>query len=130
MQEPIHGGCLCGAIRYNIQFLDGTYPEVTSFCFFNSFVSLLPSQPTTCQCTQCRKNSGALVAYFITVASSNVSWIGSTPRSYSATPGFVRTFCKQCGSWLTWANMNEPESVFILTGSIDEKVLLGPRGRG
>ncbi|KAF8876219.1 Mss4-like protein [Mucidula mucida] len=81
MQQPINGGCLCGAIRYNIQFFDDSHS--------------LP-QPTTCQCTQCRKNSGALVAYFITVASSNVT--GSTPGSYSATPGFVRTFCKKCGS--------------------------------
>ncbi|KAF8917598.1 Mss4-like protein [Mucidula mucida] len=94
MQEPIKGGCLCGAIRYSVEFSDDSH-------------SL--AEPTTCQCTHCRKNSGALVAYFITAASSNVSWIGSTPKSYSATPGFVRTFCEQCGSRLAWVNTNEPE---------------------
>ncbi|KAF9020341.1 glutathione-dependent formaldehyde-activating enzyme [Hymenopellis radicata] len=112
MSKVIAGGCLCGAIRYEIQFPEGTYPP----------------DRITCQCTQCRKNSGALIAYFIGATTSNVTWTGNAPTEYIATPGYVRAFCNQCGSWLSWTD-EKPGHVGILTGTLDEEFLRGEKGK-
>ncbi|KAF9036054.1 hypothetical protein BDZ89DRAFT_471540 [Hymenopellis radicata] len=112
--QPIHGGCLCGAIRYTIEFPDG---------------SLYPPEPHTCQCTQCRKQSGALMLHFITLLPSQITWSGASPSKYSATPGITRGFCNQCGTCLSWYNEAVPEEFEIMTGTLDEDVLMGPQGK-
>ncbi|KAF8917601.1 Mss4-like protein [Mucidula mucida] len=105
MSNVITGGCLCEAIRYKIAFPKGTYPP------------------------DCRKNSGALIAYFLGAMTSNVTWTGNAPTKFSATPGYVRTFCNQCGSWLSWLDTKEPERLGILTGTLDEEYLRGEMGK-
>lgn len=97
----------------------------------------------TCQCTQCRKRSGALIAPWIDTTSSRVLWnCGSRPAAktarasdlqsfseFSATPGVYRGFCKRCGSPLTYRSEESPEELEITTGSVDGEVLAGEMGR-
>lgn len=95
-------------------------------------------QAHTCQCTQCRKNSGSLVVHFITVSPSQLSWFSpgspspsDTPlgpfKEFSSSAKARRGFCAECGSTLSWRNIDVPEEFEILTGTIDEAFLIGDR---
>ncbi|WDK14644.1 glutathione-dependent formaldehyde-activating enzyme [Colletotrichum graminicola] len=115
--KTITGGCLCAALRYTVSF-----PASHDFA----------SGALTCQCTQCRKQSGALF-----VAFHHVPWPlrwssdGGTPtlREYSVTPVAKRGFCDRCSSWLYYRVEGEDEAS-ICVGSLDQEVLVGGPGGG
>ncbi|KAF8474800.1 Mss4-like protein [Kalaharituber pfeilii] len=127
VHNPITGRCLCEEVRYTVSFPLGTeYP---------------PDVTHTCQCTQCRKNTGALVAHFITVAPSQITWalprshpvsasgspeaaVTSTFREYASSTGCYRGFCEQCGTTLLWRTDRKPKELEIMTGTIDEDCLM------
>ena len=97
----------------------------------------------TCQCTQCRKRSGALIVPWIDTTPSRVTWFSHTQPAektaspsdlpfftkYSASAGRYRGFCKTCGSPLTWRDEKEPDELEILTGSVDGDVMAGEMGK-
>ncbi|KAF4310843.1 putative duf636 domain protein [Botryosphaeria dothidea] len=113
--ESITGGCLCGSIRYTIHFpADAEWP---------------PSHNATCQCTQCRKTTGSLLAQLLEVPLAQVS-PNLTPsfdatllpayRLYQSSPGIHRGFS------LTWMTLAErPEVIEVHVGTLDEEVLIG-----
>jgi hypothetical protein len=80
--KDFSGGCLCGAVRYEIS------GEIRSFFH--------------CHCTRCRKSSGTGHASNVLVNPQSASWTAgeSLIRSYPV-PGakrFRTVFCSQCGS--------------------------------
>lgn len=91
-----------------------------------TFLSL---QPNTCQCSQCRKQTGALVAHWITVAPSSVTWSSSQPKEYNSSPGCYRSFCADCGTAINWRTDKSPDMIQFLVGSLDEDVLSGMGGK-
>ena len=102
---------------------------------------MTPQKTHTCQCTQCRKRSGALTAPYIDTLTTHVHW--STPShhpttspttlpsfaEYSASAGKHRGFCTTCGSPLTFRSDDCPGEVEVTTGSLDEEVLAGEMGK-
>lgn len=92
------GGCLCGAVRYEIHG---------------------PLRPVIyCHCGQCRKTSGHFVA-----ASSckpeDLELIDETGlRWYESSPQAQRGFCAVCGGSLFWRPA-DGGNVSIMAGSID-----------
>ncbi|KXH35230.1 glutathione-dependent formaldehyde-activating enzyme [Colletotrichum simmondsii] len=110
------GGCLCGALRYEATFSD-THD-------FNA-------NAQTCQCTQCRKQSGALFVAFQRVPWP-MKWTSpkgtSTLREFSITPMAKRGFCTECGSWLYYRSKGE-EWGSICLGTLDQEVLIGEKGQ-
>ncbi|KAI9849307.1 MAG: hypothetical protein M1837_004767 [Sclerophora amabilis] len=112
IHRPISGGCLCGAVRYRINFPVGSrWPP------------------------DCRKWTGALVLHLIAVKESQIDWSGATASSasqtpfteYNSSPGCFRGFCSTCGSTLFWRSDDEKPSIEVCTGTVDEKWLLGER---
>lgn len=92
------GGCLCGAIRYEIE---GPLPP-----------------PSACHCTQCRRNHGALGVYTLAPADRykikgkrNLVW-------YESSPGIRRGFCRNCGSKLFWERSGSGQ-LDVAVGTID-----------
>lgn len=100
-------------------------------------------QPHTCQCTQCRKQTGCLIATFLTVHPSELS-ISATingetiraPFDDFSYPGFKefassetgrRGFCSNCGSSMFWRDIAVKEEVEIFLGTVDEEHLIGNR---
>ncbi|SPJ78114.1 uncharacterized protein FTOL_06503 [Fusarium torulosum] len=77
----------------------------------------------TCQCTQCRKNGGSLIAWLYNVPASSVMFTSQTTLSqYHATPSAARGFCTNCGSWLFWRA--EKSSVISMSvGTVDKDEL-------
>lgn len=114
----ITGGCLCAALRYTV-----TLPPSHDF----------PSSALTCQCTQCRKQSGALFVPFHRVPGP-LRW-SSGPRpppalkEFGITAAAKRGICTNCGSWLYYRSEGQ-EEVSLCVGTLDEHVLIGEKGDG
>jgi hypothetical protein len=104
------GGCLCGAIRFTIQFNDDfKWPLKTSIC----------------QCTMCRKAIGAMVPQFVYVPSSAFHpRLDSSPayKKFASSPDCHRTFCAECGSSFAWQS-NDSDVVGLVVGTLDEECL-------
>ena len=96
--ETHAGGCLCGAIRY----------EVAG-----------PLRPVVfCHCTQCRRSTGHFLAAtaarlrnFRVLADAELRW-------YDASDSARRGFCGRCGSTLFW-QPNGRDYISIAAGTLD-----------
>lgn len=93
------GGCLCGAVRYEIT----TRPGPVSFC----------------HCGQCRSQHSHVGAYTTfprgelrLVREEGLSWYRSSDRAR-------RGFCRVCGSGLFWDPLGEGR-IDVTAGSLDE----------
>ncbi|KAI0847621.1 Mss4-like protein [Daldinia vernicosa] len=105
----ITGGCLCGSIRYRVDFSKD-----------HDFLKGSGS----CQCTQCRRNTGALIFIAHTAPLSGFTFLTSTEtlKKFYATPGIQRAFCTNCGSFLYWRDESR-EDVEIAVGCVDPEYL-------
>jgi len=111
--KRITGGCLCGGVRYQVEF---------------SAEHDWKRGPHSCQCTQCRKNCGSLVYNFHTVKASEIEWTSqATYAEYNSSPGCYRSFCENCGSPLAWSDRKVDTDIELAVGTIDEEFLLGDR---
>jgi hypothetical protein len=100
--EPhLSGGCLCGAVRY----------EITG-----------PLGPASyCHCTRCQRRTGG-------AASAQARFDGSALtittgeerlRAYRPDPGFEKLFCADCGSQLFSRNPADATQMSVRLGSFD-----------
>ncbi|KAI5464181.1 Mss4-like protein [Mariannaea sp. PMI_226] len=108
--DSVTGGCLCGSVRYQVKFpADHDWNNSCS----------------TCQCSQCRKNSGSLLARLHGVPASAVTFLSeSTLKTFHATPPCARGFCNECGSFLFWRNEEVPEKrIALAVGTFDQEDL-------
>jgi hypothetical protein len=109
MTDLYRGGCLCGAVRFEI---DEFLPRVAH-----------------CHCSMCRKFHGAAYATFVDVRRSKFRWIEGEDalKDYTAENGTTRTFCSHCGSSLTFSSPRGPEEVVeIAVGTVDGDVPIEP----
>ncbi|KAH8912100.1 hypothetical protein BR93DRAFT_963300 [Coniochaeta sp. PMI_546] len=111
----IEGGCLCGSLRYRVDF-----PEDHDF----------RKASCTCQCTQCRKQSGALFwpCHQVKPASAFKWTSEATLKIFKASPEGERAFCSSCGSWVTWKPTNLAEKgdgAEFAVGTVDQIYLIG-----
>jgi hypothetical protein len=93
------GGCLCGAVRYEVQ---GTLRPIVM-----------------CHCTQCRRITGHHMAAtaarhgdFRLLSQAGLGW-------YDSSPGARRGFCRQCGSTLFWQGAGR-DYISIAAGTLDD----------
>jgi hypothetical protein len=96
------GGCLCGAVRYEVR---GALRPVVA-----------------CHCTQCRRMTGHFLAATAAREGDLAITSDSSLKWYSASPDARRGFCGVCGSTLFWHGTGR-DYVAIAAGSID-----GPTG--
>lgn len=110
MSDVIKGGCLCGAVRYEI---DGA-PMMAGHCF----------------CTDCRKASGTSHGTHAAFADSAVSFSGQAQSYVSAADSgnmITRRFCPQCGSAICSTNSGMPGMTFIRASSLDNPDAIEPQ---
>lgn len=104
MQPLLTGGCLCGAVRYEI------------------------SAPITdlraCYCTHCQKASGAHGTVGAIVPTAAFRITKGAPKHYADTADSGRTlkryFCGSCGSPLYSERPAVPEMLVVRGGSLDD----------
>ena len=76
------GGCMCGAVQYELE-CESTW---------NVY----------CHCKSCRKHTGAPVSGLVTCLPDQVRWTSGDRSLYESSPGRFRSFCRDCGTSLTW----------------------------
>jgi hypothetical protein len=109
MTDLYRGGCLCRAVRFEI---DEFLPRVAH-----------------CHCSMCRKFHGAAYATFVGVPRSKFRWTEGEDalKGYTAENGTTRTFCSHCGSSLTFSSPRGLEKVVeIALGTVDGDVRTEP----
>jgi hypothetical protein len=111
MSEKREGGCLCGAVRYSVDWL--------------------PMVVATCSCKNCQKQAGSALSVIAVMPSAALRLTGTlTTYTDTAERGkdVYRKFCGVCGSPVV---TETPEAsaqglVFVKAGTLDEAGDLSP----
>ena len=103
------GHCLCGRTRYRAK---GD-----------------PAWACYCHCESCRRATGAPVTAYAGFAIDRFAFEGEEPGRYESSPGVTRTFCRHCGTPLTYQTAEWPDEIHLLVGSADhpEAASLAPQ---
>ena len=98
----ITGGCLCGAVRYEV-----SEPDLGAMF---------------CHCSMCRRFTGAPMAAGITVLRDATRWTAGEPKYYRSSKIAERGFCSNCGTSLVYRSLiGEWTKWYLLfSGSLDE----------
>ena len=106
--EPMHGGCLCGTVRFTAHGA--------------------PRWVAHCHCESCRRATSAAFATYVGYAADAVQWSVAERSVYHSSPGVERTFCATCGAALTYASDRWPDEIHLFACSFDEPGRLVPGG--
>jgi hypothetical protein len=103
MADMREGGCLCGAVRYSVDWA--------------------PMVVATCCCRNCQKQAGSSMSVIAMMPKAGLNLTG-TLKSYedhgeSGNP-LLRNFCPECGAPVTSEIPAAPELVIIKVGSLDD----------
>lgn len=95
------GGCHCGAIRYE--------------------VSDEAPRHALCNCTDCRKASGAPLVAWGMYPESAVTLTRGQPKIYASSADGRRHFCPDCGTGLFYTNaVVFPDVIDLQTATLDD----------
>jgi GNAT superfamily N-acetyltransferase len=103
---PLHGGCLCGAIRYRVLHA--------------------PIEVSHCHCGVCRRSTGAAFVTWATFPARAFGFVVGSPAERRSSPHAVRTFCAACGTALTFREDARPSLLDVTVGSLDAPELAAP----
>jgi hypothetical protein len=99
---PLAGGCMCGGVRFELSapLLGAVY----------------------CHCKRCQRRTGTGFAVTALSAPGSYRTVSGQDLVGSWTPGdgWIKSFCKDCGSQLFATNPDNPEMVAIRMGALDE----------
>ena len=104
MEPRRTGGCLCGAVRF--------------------VVSGPPNWVAYCHCASCRRATGAPVAAYAGFPTTAVCFVGSEPAQYVSSVGVCRSFCRRCGTPLSFESERWPGEVHLHLGCFDHPDLV------
>lgn len=99
--RPLQGGCLCGAVRFEI-----TAPFVSA---------------GYCHCTHCQRRTGAGSSFNGRVPAYGFRLLQGQEqlRSYQAAVGVPKQFCSACGSAVFSGEPHTDEQVGVRLGTLD-----------
>lgn len=95
---PVSGGCLCGAVRYQV---DGPLRDVW-----------------VCHCSVCRRTHGGPAAY-AACGRADLVVVEQRGLRWHEHDGARRGFCGECGGRVFWERPERP-TVSIAAGTLDE----------
>jgi hypothetical protein len=108
MGESVHlGGCLCGAVRYQV-----TGP-VSNLCF--------------CHCASCRRAIGAPMVPWGTFAREAVRVTRGRLSEYRSSSQVWRGFCARCGTSLTYRHEGRAAEIDVTLATLDDPTRLAPQ---
>jgi hypothetical protein len=105
-RNRMEGGCLCGAVRYQI---DGQSRRTTN-----------------CHCIHCRRASGAPFVTWVEFQASDFNVVSGAPSRYESRPRVTRQFCGRCGAQLTYQHADEPGTIDVTACSLDNVDAVAP----
>lgn len=101
------GGCQCGAVRF------AAHGE--------------PKFISNCHCQSCRKATGAAYSTWVGFNAENAKWTKGEPAIYVSSPDVERSYCRECGTPLTFASERWAGELHFLAGIFDDPQALQPR---
>jgi hypothetical protein len=84
-----------------------------------------PFNPTSCHCSICRKTTGAPFVAWFSVRAGEFRFVAGEPAHYRSSLHGVRSFCRQCGTQLTFRFADRDE-IDVTTSSLDEPERVPP----
>ncbi|MEE2998486.1 MAG: GFA family protein [Pseudomonadota bacterium] len=106
----ITGGCLCGAIRYEI---NGQ-----------------PFRIANCHCDDCRKATGSAYATNLFFKENQITILQGVPKKFEhladSNGTMTKEFCNNCGSQVFGSGTNRPGAKNVKVGSIDDANFVKP----
>ena len=111
VELPLTGGCLCGAVRFEV-----TEPLVSS---------------GYCHCTRCQRRTGTAASPGARIAPGSLRVLSGEEhvRAYEPDEGFAKVFCSACGSSLWSRSQEDPDIVSIRLGAFDDDPGIRPTYR-
>ncbi|MGE0046849.1 MAG: GFA family protein [Hyphomonadaceae bacterium] len=106
MEFPQKGGCLCGAVRFELR--------------------AAPMKVAFCHCQSCRRATGAPVSVYADCRTQDVVFTRGEMALFESSPGVRRGFCATCGATLSWAQDAKPEEIDLHAGAFDNAALFIP----
>ena len=106
MDLPLEGGCLCGAVRYRI--------------------TVEPVDPAYCHCRMCQRRSGAPAVATAEIPVTGFAIILGEPAAYRSSPAAQRLFCRDCGTELYFTLLDDPPSLSLNIGTLDDPEAVQP----
>jgi hypothetical protein len=108
---PLTGGCLCGAVRYE--------------------VSEPPLSAGYCHCTRCQRRTGTAASAQARLAPGSFRIVAGAElvREYAPPDGFLKCFCSNCGSALWSRDPAAGEVMSVRLGSFDRGHGIRPQFR-
>ena len=106
MSGTMEGGCLCGAVRYEI----------------NGEVEVVAH----CHCGMCRRSTGAPVVTWAVLPRANFRVTKGSMKIYRSSEKGERMFCADCGTQLVFQTSDNPDKMDVSIGSLDEPERLAP----
>ena len=102
---PLHGGCLCGTVRYEARptHRDGYY----------------------CHCRMCQLAFGNTRAAFINLRKDEVRWTTREPAYFASSKFARRGFCERCGTPLSFEYLAS-QHMDLSVGSLDDPAAVTP----
>lgn len=99
---PIEGGCLCGAVRYEVDGAGITHG------------------PGHCHCAMCRRASGAVALTWFTCSPEAFRVTKGEMKRYRSSPHARRGFCGDCGTPIAFMPGDPPTEIDVALGSLDD----------
>ena len=99
LEQPLSGGCQCGAIRFTTRALYG-----------NAHV---------CHCRMCQKAFGSFFAPLVGVPRDRFEWTRGQPASFRSSEHVERGFCADCGTPLFFRFAENRHRLALAIGAFD-----------
>jgi len=108
----VTGGCLCGAIKYEL--------------------AEAPAMMGVCHCKNCQRQAGSAFSTLAGVAKEQFRFVTGEPKLYldgdtKSGNQVERYFCGNCGSPIYSALGSQPDSIFLKTGTMDDTSSFAPQ---
>lgn len=104
--QPLRGGCLCGAIRFE------TAGPILYSCF--------------CHCQSCQKASGGAYVPWATFERAKLKLLAGDIHWFRSSPGVTRGHCQTCGTTLTYEHESRTGQIDITITSFDNPIQFAP----
>ena len=106
MDPPLAGGRLCEAVRYR--------------------VTAEPMGSAYCHCRMCQRRSGAPAGATVEVPAGGLEFMRGEPADYRSSPTAERLFCRDCGTELYFTLLDDPPSLSLNLGTLDDPEAVRP----
>ena len=80
-----------------------------------------------CHCSICRKSTSAPAVAFASFLISDFSYTKGSPSVYQSSSTGQREFCSKCGTQICHRRINNPETVDVNSGTLDDMELVAPQ---